>query len=64
MEDGRRSDNQQSHLSFVSIFVLSFSDLFTDRASLCGDLCVNTAGCGGKNLNPPGRVCRAVCINT
>ena len=39
MEDGRRSDNQQSHLSFVSIFVLSFSDLFTDRASLCGDLC-------------------------
>ena len=64
MVDGRRSDNQQSHLSFVSIFVLSFSDLFTDRASLCGDLCVNTAGMWGKNLNPPGRVCRAVCINT
>jgi len=49
MEDGRRSDNQH---------------LFTDRASLCGDFyyckyCRDV----GKNLDPPGRVCRAVCTN-
>ncbi len=63
MEDGRRSDNQHSHLSFVGIFVLLFLGPFHGSCfSLWGSLCKYCRDVG-KNLNPPGRVCRAVCIN-
>jgi len=55
MEDGRRSDIQQSHLSFVSTLLMLFLGSF--HSSLCGYLCLGF----GKG----GRICirwaRAVC---